>query len=190
MKIDLKDLVRNVGLKKARQTVRDNYNAYFAQVKKLIGNKENDGLKFARIFLEDERIHTAVQQILQDENLDFSLRIQALYEILTENKTPERIKEEWLSYLVTHLDQFRELCLYMYQIDDLQKREKYLEMLINQKITNTADNKKWLYYVELIAMSQNKKRTKQILESYLEMESDLFVKKAAQKCLDSHGSSI
>ena len=131
MKIDLKDLVKNVDLKKTRQTVRDNYDAYFAQVKKLIGNKEHNGLKFARIFLEDEEIYKAVQQILQDENLDFSLRIQALYEILTENKTPERIKEEWLSYLIERLDQFRELCLYMYQISDLQKREKYVKAIAN-----------------------------------------------------------
>ncbi len=184
MKNDLKDLIKNVDLIKTRQTVRDNYNAYFAEVKKLIDNKEHDGLKFARIYLEDEEIYKSVQQILQDENLDFSLRIQALYEILTENKTPERIKEEWLSYLIEHLDQFRELCLYMYQIGDFQKRENYLDKLVSRKIKNTVANKKWLYFIELIAMSQNEKRIIKFLESYLETEGDSFVRKAAQKCLD------
>lgn len=184
MKIDLKDLAKDIDIKKARQTVRDNYDAYFVQVKKLIGNKEHDGLKFARIFLEDREIYKAVQQILQDENLDLSIRIQALYEILTEDKTQERIKEKWLIYLTGHLDQFRDLCLHMYEISDGRKEEKYIAELISHKIKTTADNKKWIYFVELLAISQNKKGIKQFLESHLETESDSFIKKAAQKCLD------
>ena len=175
-------LLKEKGLKDARNQVQENPKQYKNAIKKLILDRKLEGVAFGRFYLDDPEIKHILDTIMDDERLGLSLRIQALYEILTEESTPEVQKEKGL-ILFSDIDKFKEICIQAYDTNNDDKKEAYQKNLIKEKIPNTPLNKKWVYLFELVVLYREKPETKQLL-SDCEKYPDNFMKKVVKQCLE------
>jgi len=178
----IENLLKEKGLKNAREYVQKFPEQYKDEIKEFILKQKPEGIVFGRFYLNDAEIKDMLYVIIDNERLDLFTRIQALYEILEEAATSEVQKETWLKYLFENIDKFRELCIKAYEINEKHKRDAYFENLISIKIPDAHPNKKWVYFVELAALFRDMRQTKEIINNYVK-DSDKFVNKAANQCL-------
>lgn len=178
----IENLLKEKGLKNAREHVQKFPEQYKDEIKELILQQKLEGIVFGRFYLNDAGIKEMLSEICKNERLDLFTKIQALYEILEEAATSEVQKETWLKYLFENIDKFRELCIKAYKINDNLKKEAYFENLTKKKIPDSYPNKKWIYLIELTVLFRDKSQTKEIINNCIK-DSDKFVNKAANQCL-------
>lgn len=180
-KIDLSE--PKIDLAKTRALVEKNLDLYRPDVVSLISKHKIEGIRFGRCYIHDEQIKKMLHEILENDTLAFDIRIQTLYEILTEQKTPTDVKEIWLNYLLDNLVIFKNMCIKMYSIDSQARGKQYLDELI-AKISTPLVNKNWVYFIELVAMYSEKKKVIDIIKNEIGSGNDEFFKQAGQKCLE------
>lgn len=180
----IKNLLKEKDLNSARKEVRQDQEKYRNEIKDLISNRQIEGIIFGRCYLDDEEIYNMLYQLIDDDQLDLLIRIQALYEILTEDSTAEEQKEKWFRYLLSDIDKFAEICTKCYSIKEDYNKEKYFGNLKEKKILDTPVNKKWVYLIELIALFREKTEIREIIRRYSGgNNNDAFLKKVAEECL-------
>jgi len=181
-KIDLSD--PKIDLAEARALVEKNLDLYRADVVSLISNQEIVGIRFGRCFLHDKEIQKMLHDILENETLDFALRVQSLYEILMEPETPTDVKEIWLNYLLDNLDIFKNMCKRAYSLENKDTKDKYYQKLVHIKIPKTKVNKKWVYLIELAILYSGDEEIRNIIYRQIHDSVDSFLIHAGEKCLE------
>ena len=109
------------------------------------------------------------------------IKVQAIYELLVEENTDEGKKQEWFEFLINNLGKYKQLFRQAYRIHTDGDKEKYFNHLL-EKLSETADNKKWVYLIELVVLGVNKEETSRTIIEHVDSE-DKFVSKVAQRCL-------
>ena len=178
------ELVVEMGLDKAREFIAENAHQYIEEVWSLITKQKVEGIRFGRCFISDKNVREKLQEICDNETLDLGIRVQALYEILTENQTPSGFKETWLSFLLKNHIKFEAICKIAYSLNTDDDRNNYFEKLIQNKIINTPANKKWLYLVEIVILYKINNIVTNIINEQLDDRGDSFLNIAGKKCLE------
>ena len=121
--------------------------------------------------------------LCDNETLDFEIRFQAIYEILTEPKTPDELKETWFQFILTNREEFQTMCKKYYRLDTDANIDYYFKKLINNKVPATPPNKKWAYLIELVILFRTMDNIQNIINTQIEDSSDSFLIEAGEKCL-------
>ncbi len=180
--VDLSETIIN--LDEARALVEKNPSLYREKVVSLISKKKIEGIRFGRCFINDEEVQKMLHDILGDETLDLAVRIQALYEVLIEQETPNNLKEYWLDFLVRNHLKFKSMCEKLYSLENEDAKSTYHKKLNDKKIPQTPANKKWVYFIELVALFRDDKKVANIINEQVSKSYDLFLKQAGKKCLE------
>ena len=180
-KIDVSE--PNINLAEARAEVKKNPDLYRADVVSLISKRKIEGIRFGTCYIHDEQIKKMLHEILENDTLALDIRVQTLYEILTEQKTPTDVKKIWLNYLLDNLDIFKNMCITMYSIDSQAKRNQYLDKLV-KKISMPLTNKNWVYFIEMVVLYPENKKVIDIIKNEIGSGNDEFFKQAGQKCIE------
>lgn len=180
-KVDLSKL--KFDLAETRVEVKKNLDLYRADVISLISQRKIEGIRFGRCYIQDEQIKRMLHEILENDTLAFDIRVQTLYEILTEEKTPIDVKEIWLNYLLDNRVIFKNMCIKMYSIDSPVRKNPYLDDLV-KKVAMPLTNKNWVYFIELVVLYSENKKVIDIIKNEIGSGNDKFFKQAGRKCLD------
>ena len=95
----INELLSEMGLDKAREFVAQNATQYRTEVHSLIADQIVEGICFGRCFFPDKDIKEMLYDLCDNTALDFEIRFQAICEVLTEQETPDDLKETWLKLI-------------------------------------------------------------------------------------------
>lgn len=140
------------------------------------------GINFGRCYLDDKVIYSKLENLAKHPLCDcFQIKVQAIYELLEVENTGEEQKREWFDFLINNLREYKKIFNQVYRINIDEDKMKYFIFLL-KKLSETHDNKKWVYLIELIALGINKDKT---LEKIIELtkSNNDFVAFTAKKCL-------
>ena len=179
----INELLSEMGLDKAREFVAQNATQYRTEVHSLIADQIVEGICFGRCFFPDKDIKEMLYDLCDNTALDFEIRFQAIYEVLTEQETPDDLKETWLKLILKNHEEFRGICKKTYSLDTDINIDNYFKKLINNKIPETPSNKKWVYFIELVILFRTMDNIPNIINTQIEGSSDSFLKEAGNECL-------
>jgi len=166
-------------------------NKYFKKtIKNLISSDDKRkvlfGINFGRFYCYDEEVVSKLEELAErPTGDDFQIRVQAIYELLDDQASLNidlEKKERWADLLFADLDKYKQLFRQVYLIHTDEEKIKYWEIL-EGKLLNTSDNKKWVYLIELVVLGINEKETLNILNRHLEGK-DTFTSEVTKRCLE------
>ena len=164
-------------------------NKYFKKtIKNLISSDDKRkvlfGIPFGRFYCYDKEVVSKLEELAErPTGDDFQIRVQAIYELLDDQASLNidlEKKERWADLLFGNLDEYKHLFEQVYSTPG--NEQKYWEKL-KGKLSDTSDNKKWIYLIELAVLRINEKDTLNILNSHLE-GNDTFTSGVAKRCLE------
>ena len=139
------------------------------------------GANFGRYYLDDKEMYTRLEQLVEHPLHPFKIKVQIIYELLVGKSTDKDKKQEWYKFLIDNLEKYKQLFKQVYRIDSEEKKEEYFSIL-KKKLLETLDNKKWVYFIELVVLGINKKKTRKIIAEYTSSK-DEFISMVAKRCL-------
>jgi hypothetical protein len=178
-------------LNKQRLLIEKDKKRYWDEIKKLIFAdskiKYFVGINFARYYLDEENVPERLEQIIDDDSntqniIDIQIKIQAIYEYLTELPASIKKKEKWFDFLLSHKTEYKETLFDVVYGNVVSYEMKY--ETIKNKYNKTQSNKEklWLYILELYLCEINKDNVRDILLHHINDE-DKFIGEVASKIL-------